>query len=473
MRSLLKVWYVLLIFFINATVNAQNSRRWTLQECIEYAIKNNFQIAQNQLLVEQNKVNLLQSKATALPAFNGSANHTYNTGRRIDPFTNQFANQRVLSQNFSVSGSINIISGLSNTQTIFANQLSLIAAQYSNDQLKNDIALQVTNTFLAVVLNKELQNNAEFQQQLSEKQKERAQLLYEVGRTAKSDFLQLEATLANDNVNVVTSRNRADLSILTLAQLLALETVDDFDIEIPNFNNSAIEMPPYNAKDLFTVALEKQPSILSNNYRVLSAEKNLKAVKGGYYPSLSAFAGIGTGYSQLSRTVIGSTTQQQNFGSIQGVPIIVDVQVPIFERTPFNEQLNQNFNRTVGFSLNVPLFNGFRTRSQVSLQKINVQSAQLQQQINKFQLNRDIQTAYFDCKSAFERYNANVKSVNANQEAFDYIQQRYDAGLLNIIEFTTSKNLLLIAQSNLAQARYEFILRSKVLDFYQGKPITF
>jgi len=473
MRSLLKVWYVLLIFFINATVNAQNSRRWTLQECIEYAIKNNFQIAQNQLLVEQNKVNLLQSKATALPAFNGSANHTYNTGRRIDPFTNQFANQRVLSQNFSVSGSINIISGLSNTQTIFANQLSLIAAQYSNDQLKNDIALQVTNAFLAVVLNKELQNNAEFQQQLSEKQKERAQLLYEVGRTAKSDFLQLEATLANDNVNVVTSRNRADLSILTLAQLLALETVDDFDIEIPNFNNSAIEMPPYNAKDLFTVALEKQPSILSNNYRVLSAEKNLKAVKGGYYPSLSAFAGIGTGYSQLSRTVIGSTTQQQNFGSIQGVPIIVDVQVPIFERTPFNEQLNQNFNRTVGFSLNVPLFNGFRTRSQVSLQKINVQSAQLQQQINKFQLNRDIQTAYFDCKSAFERYNANVKSVNANQEAFDYIQQRYDAGLLNIIEFTTSKNLLLIAQSNLAQARYEFILRSKVLDFYQGKPITF
>ena len=473
MRSLLKVWYVLLIFFINATVNAQNTKRWTLQECIEYAIKNNFQIAQNQLLVEQNKVNLLQSKATALPAFNGSANHTYNTGRRIDPFTNQFANQRVLSQNFSVSGSINIISGLSNTQTIFANQLSLIAAQYSNDQLKNDVALQVTNAFLAVVLNKELQNNAEFQQQLSEKQKERAQLLYEVGRTAKSDFLQLEATLANDNVNVVTSRNSADLSILTLAQLLALETVDDFDIEIPNFNNSAIEMPPYTAKDLFTVALEKQPSILSNNYQVLSAEKNLKAVKGGYYPSLSAFAGIGTGYSQLSRTVIGTTTQQQNFGSIQGVPVIVDVQVPIFERTPFNEQLNQNFNRTVGFSLNVPLFNGFRTRSQVSLQKINVQSAQLLQQINKFQLNRDIQTAYFDCKSAFERYNANVKSVRANQEAFDYIQQRYDAGLLNIIEFTTSKNLLLIAQSSLSQARYEFILRSKVLDFYQGKPITF
>jgi len=274
-------------------------------------------------------------------------------------------------------------------------------------------------------------------------------------------------------VNVVTARNRADLSLLTLAQLLALETADGFDIEIPNFSNSKIEMPPYNAKDLFTVALERQPNILSSNYRILSAEKNLKATKGGYYPSLSAFVGLGTGYSQLSRKVVGTTTQQQNFGSIQGVPIIVDVDVPIYEKTPFSEQFNQNFNRTVGFSLNVPLFNGFRTRSQVSLQKINLQSAQLQQQITKFQLNRDIQTAYFDCKSAFERYNANVKSVSANQEAFDYIQQRYDAGLLNIIEFTTSKNLLLVAQSNLAQARYEFILRAKVLDFYQGKPITF
>lgn len=473
MRSLYKLSFLLLILLFNNALNAQNTKRWTLQECIEYAIKNNFQIAQNQLSVEQSKVNLLQSKASALPAFNGSANHTYNTGRRIDPFTNQFANQSVLSQNFSVNTSINLISGLSNTQTIFANQLSLIAAQYSNDQLKNDIALQVTNAFLAIVLNKELQNNAEFQQQLSEKQKERAQLLFEVGRTAKSDFLQLEATLANDNVNVVTARNRADLSLLTLAQLLALETADGFDIEIPNFSNSKIEMPPYNAKDLFTVALESQPNILSSNYRILSAEKNLKATKGGYYPSLSAFVGLGTGYSQLSRKVIGTTTQQQNFGSIQGVPIIVDVDVPIYERTPFNEQFNQNFNRTVGFSLNVPLFNGFRTRSQVSLQKINLQSAQLQQQITKFQLNRDIQTAYFDCKSAFERYNANVKSVSANQEAFDYIQQRYDAGLLNIIEFTTSKNLLLVAQSNLAQARYEFILRAKVLDFYQGKPITF
>jgi outer membrane protein len=473
MKSLYKLTVLLLIVLINTALNAQNTKRWTLQECIEYAIKNNFQIAQNQLTVEQNKVTLLQSKATALPAFSGTANHTYNTGRRIDPFSNQFANKRVLSQNFSVSGSINLISGLSNTQTILANQLTLIAAQYSNDQLKNDIALQVTNAFLAVVLNRELQNNAEFQLQLSEKQKERAQLLYEVGRTAKSDFLQLEATLSNDNVNVVTARNRADLSLLTLAQLLSLESVEGFDIEIPNFNNSKIEMPPYNAKDLFTVALEKQPNILSSNYRILSAEKSLKAARGSYYPSLSAFAGIGTGYSQLSRKVIGTTTQQQNFGSIQGTPIIVDVEVPIYEKTPFHEQLNQNFNRTVGFSLSVPLFSGLRTRSQVSLQKINLQNVRLQQQITKLQLNRDIQTAYFDCKSAFERYNATVKSVSANQEAFDYIQERFEVGLINIIEFTTSKNLLQVAQSNLAQARYEFILRAKVLDFYQGKPITF
>jgi outer membrane protein len=188
---------------------------------------------------------------------------------------------------------------------------------------------------------------------------------------------------------------------------------------------------------------------------------------------LSVFGGIGTGYSELSKTVIGSTTQQQNFGTFQGQPIVIDVEVPIYEKTPFRDQMDQNFNRTVGFSLSVPIFNGLRTRSQVSQQKIAVENARLQHSIVKNQLRRDIQTAWFDARSSFERYQATAKSVKALEEAFNYIQQRYDVGMVNALEFNTSKNQLLGARSNLAQARYEFILRVKVLDFYQGKPISF
>ena len=455
----------ILLFFLPTVHQAQSVKRWSIQECIEYAIANNYQLAQNTLNVTQSEQTLLQTKAGALPTLNGSANHTYNFGRRIDPFSNQFATNRVLSQNFSLSSNVSLFNGFSNTQTILANQLSVIAAKYSNDQLKNDIALQVTNA--------ELFEIADNQLKLTREQTERGKLLYEAGRTARGDYLQAEAQLANEELNVIRSKNTAELAKLSLAQLLSLESAEEFDISKPDFDKQAIELPPYSAKDLFVVAVDKQAGILGAEYRLKSAERGLKAAKGGYSPSLSFFGGIGSGFSQLSKTVIGSTTEQQTVGYFQGEPINIDVEVPIFEQTPFGKQLDQNFNRTFGFSLNVPIFNGLRTKTQVSQQKIAVENARLQQNIQKNQLRRDIQTAWFDARSAFERYQATTKSVNALQESYSYIQQRYDVGLVNALEFNTSKNQLLAAKSNLAQARYEFILRVKVLDFYQGKPIVF
>ncbi|MFM2284661.1 MAG: hypothetical protein RLZZ543_158 [Bacteroidota bacterium] len=464
---------LILLMAAPARLLPQSAKRWTIQECIEYAISHNLQLAQNGLTVEQNQLTLQQTKAGALPTLNGTANHTYNFGRRIDPFTNQFATNRVLSQNFSLSSNVNLISGLSNTQTILSNQLALIAARYSNDQLKNDISLQVTNAFLQIILADELLTIADNQLRLTREQSERGKMLYEAGRTAKGDFLQSQAQLATEELNVVNARNRHELAKLTLAQLLALETAEGFDIQRPDFDKMDIALPVYNTHDLYTVAVERQPGILGAEYRLKSAQKGLSAAKGGYYPTLSVFGGIGTGYSELSRTQVGTVTQQQNFGTFQGQPVVIDVDVPVYEKTPFDKQLNQNFNRTVGLSLSVPLFNGLRTRTQVSQQKIAVENAKLSQQISKNQLRRDIQSAWFDARSAFERYQATAKSVNALEEAFNYIQQRFDVGMVNALEFNTSKNQLLSARSNLAQARYEYILRVKVLDFYQGKPISF
>lgn len=465
---------IILLFAVILQSNqlfAQSAKRWTLKECIDYAISNNLQIAQNNLQVDQSRLTLSSSKAAALPNLNGSANHTYNTGRRIDPFTNQFATNTVLSQNFSLSSSLNLIGGMSNTNSVFANQLALIASQYSNDQLKNDVALQVTNAFLQIILSDELLSIAENQLQNTRIQRDRGLLLYEAGRTARGDFLQTESQLANEELNVVTSRNRLNLAKLTLAQLLGLEDATDFDVERPNFDGIAMELPPYTERDLVTTAFTNQPGVIGAGYRVKSAQKGLQAAKGRYYPSLSAFGGIGTGYSQLAKTIVGSTTQQQTVGVFQGQPIILDVEVPITELTPFGDQFNQNFNRTIGFSLNVPLFNNLQVRNQVSAQKITLENAKISEQLAKNQLRRDIQSAFFDAKAAFERYKATQKSVTALQESFTYMEQRYEVGMLNSLEFNTAKNQLLAAKSNLAQARYEFILRVKVLDFYQGNPI--
>jgi outer membrane protein len=450
---------------------AQQSKRWTLKESIEYAVEHNLQISQGSLQVEQNRITTLQNKAAAIPTLNGQASHTYNFGRRIDLFTNQFATNRVLSQNFSLSSSVNLFSGLSNTQTILGSELALIASKYQNAQLVNDVSLQVSNAFLQIILADELLSIAESQLTNSRIQRDRATLLYEAGRTAKGDFLQTEAQFANDELNVITGRNRVDLAKLTLAQLMGLEDASDFDVERPDLSKQEMSMPPYNERDLFTVALTNQPGILGAGYSVRSAEKNVQAARGAYYPSLSAFGGIGTGYSELARKVTGFTTETQNLGTFMGQPIDIEVQVPVTELTPFRDQMDQNFNRTFGFSLNVPLFNGLRSRNQVSLQKIALENARLQEQVSKNQLRRDIQTAFFDARAAFERFNATRKSVQAFEESFTYMQERFVAGVVNMLEYNTVKNQLLAAQSNLAQARYEFILRIKVLDFYQGKPI--
>jgi outer membrane protein len=465
--------FILGFLLLALSIKAQDSKRMSLQQCIDQAWNNNLQLRQSLLQVQQSDINLLQSKAQSLPSLNASANHTYNTGRRIDPFTNQFADQRVLSQNFSLSSGVNLFAGLSNWNSIKANSESLKAAKLSAEQIKNDIALQVANAFLTVLLADELLKIADSQFVLAEKQTERAKLLLDAGRSAMGDYLQVEANRDNESLNVVSARNNKEAALLTLAQLIQLDQVNGFDVLAPDFSTTEVKLPAFDANQVYTNALQWQPGILSAERNVTSAYFLLKAARGQYLPTLSAFGGIGTGYSELSRKVTGYTTQSQYLGLLNGVPVSLDVDVPQYALTPFNEQLDQNFNRTFGFSLNVPLFNNLRTRSQVNLQKIAVDNARIQSDIQKNQLRRDIQTAWQNAKAAYERLSATTKALSATEKAFEYTTTRYEAGLLNIYDFTAGRNQLVAAQSNQAQARFELILRLKVLDFYLGKPIAF
>jgi outer membrane protein len=467
-----RIVFILAIFAAHLA-HAQDVKRWTLQECIDYAWNNNLQLRQNALQIDQANVNLLQSKAQALPSVSASGNHTYNTGRRIDPFTNQFADQRVLSQNFSVSSGVNLFAGLSNWNAIRAAGLSLKSAQLQQDQIKNDVALQVTNAFLSVLLAQELEKIAENQFDITQKQTERAKLLFENGQSAEGVYLQAQATLQNESLNKINARNNVERAMLSLALLLPLEDTRNFSIVQPNVSSLKQNIELADPLVIFDKAQQFQPGILSADFSIKSAEYSLKSAKGQYYPTLSAFGGLGTGYSELSRKVTGFETQQQNIGSIDGVPILLDVNVPTYVLTPFNEQLDQNFNRTVGFSLNIPLFSNLRIRNQVSLQKIGLENARINAQNQRNLLRRDIQTAWFDARAAAERFAATELSLNAAQKAFEYARLRFDEGLMSIYDFNAARNQLIVAESSKAQALYELVLRQKILDFYQGKPITF
>jgi outer membrane protein len=339
--------------------------------------------------------------------------------------------------------------------------------------MKNDIALQVANAFLNVLLADELQKIAESQFELAEKQTDRAKLLLDAGRSALGDYLQVEANRDNESLNLVRARNNKEAALLALAQLIQIENVSEFDVIAPDFSKTEVQLPIFDANQAYSNALSWQPGILSAEQTVKSALFSLRSARGQYLPTLSAFGGIGTGYSELSRKVAGFTTQSQYLGQLNGQPVSLDVEVPQYVLTPFNEQLDQNFNRTFGFSLNVPLFNNLRTHSQVSLQKIAVDNARIQSDIQKNQLRRDIQSAWQSAKAAYERFNATTKALSASEKAFEYTSLRYNEGMLNIYDFNAGRNQLVAAQSNLAQAKFELILRLKILDFYMGKPIAF
>ena len=469
-----RIHFFLIVWLLSFEgLHGQTIRKWTLQECIDSAIANNYQARQLKLQSERNKAALLQSKANLLPSLNGSANHTYNKGRRIDPFTNQFANTLVLSQNFSLSGNLTLFNGFQNTNSIKASDLGLKASSYANIQADNDIALNVANAFLQVLLAEEVLEIAGEQVKLSMTQAERARLLYESGRSSKGDVLQIESQLASEQLNQVNASSRYELALLSLAQLITLESSEGFSIQKPDFSKVDMELPPYDVKEVFVGAVEQFPAVRSAEYNFLSQQALLKSIKGGIYPTLNAFGAIGSGYSGLSKTQTGTSPTKQYIGDFQGSPLYLDVNLPVYDRTPYSDQLSQNFNRTAGFVLNVPLFNNFRVRTQIANQKIALENARLQKLIARNNLRRDIQTAWLDAKSSLERYYATKKATEALSESFAYVQQRFEVGMVTAFEYNTAKNQLFTARSNLSQAMYEFILRAKILDYYRGKPIKF
>jgi len=469
------ICFFISFFLFGIHSNAQNNNKqfYSLEQCIEIALNNNFVLLQNQARLYQSNENLLQSKSAHLPTLNGNGNYAYNFGRRIDPFTNQFAESRVLSQNYSLSSNFNIFNGFSTVNNTKA-ALSDVQANISGlERTSNDVALNIAENFLQVLVNTELYEfNSQFLL-LSRSQVERTKQLYEAGRVPRGELLQAEAQLANDELNMVQSKNALELAYLTLAQSMGLNDAESFEVIKPDFSVVAIEMISNNAKTVYEKALEGQPSIKQAEYQLRASDYFYKSAKGRRSPSISMFGAIGTGYSELARRQIGSTTVNQFIGTINGQDIFIDVPTPIFEQTPFRDQLDQNFNRTIGFTLSIPIFNALQTRNSISTARVNREITRLQLEIEKQQLQRSVYTAYLEAKTSYERYKFSEKLQNANKEAFEYIQQRFDVGIVNAVELNISKNQMSRSAADLIIAKYQFIMRTKVLDFYMGKPLSF
>jgi outer membrane protein len=465
------------IFIILTAFSLVAQKQWTLKECIDYALEHNIQIKQNYLNLQLSKGNLLQSKMALLPNINGSASQVYNYGKTIDMFTNTFATEKVQSNNFYISSGITLFNGFQLLNSIKQNQYETMAAAYDLNKFENDISLSIATAYLQILYNQELLEIAKNQLLITKQQVERTKKLVDAGTLAKGSLFTIQAQEASEELQVVNAENQLDLSLLTLIQLIDLESPKDFAIEKPN-----IEIAPDISflSEPFTIyekSLTILPEIKSAELKVKSAYTGLSLARGRYSPNLSLRGSIGTGYSGASNRFTGFSVMGEDIIGYTSEPIPVPVVAPhivsTYEKIPFNDQINDNVNKSIGVYLTIPIFNNFQVKNSINASKINLKNAEYNLDLTKNNLNKSIYQAYADAKAALKRYYATLKAVEAMEESFKYTQQKFDVGLVTSLDYNDAKNKLVKAKSDLLQAKYEYIFRIKILDFYQGKPISF
>ncbi|MBN8702291.1 MAG: TolC family protein [Bacteroidetes bacterium] len=465
-------------FFILAllTTSAFAQQTMTLQQCIDYALKNNLQIKQQEVNTKIAQASHLQSQAQLLPSINGSAGQNYNYGRNIDPVTNSFTTNRVVSQNFALSGNWNIFNGLQNLNSIKQTKFDLQASQYDLDDLKNDISLSVVNAYLQVLFGLELLDNSQNQYQLTEKQVLRLDKMLEVGAIAKSSLLDTKAQLANEELNVTTAKNNLDLAYLNLAQLMNFDSVAALKINKPTINDPNQAELFAKQELIYQTALASQPSIKSAQYRLKSSEKMVGIARGGLSPRLSLSASVSTIFSDATKLPTGNPEflGYVPTGAVTGLgDVVYEPSYSFnFQEVPYNKQIKDNLNEAIGLRLTVPIFNNFQVKTSIDKAKLTNLNAKYSLELAENQLQKEIQQAYTNAAAALKKHDASKQAVQAFQESFGYAEQKFNLGSISSYDYNDAKTRLTKAQSDLLQAKYDYVLKLKVLDFYMGKPLV-
>ena len=441
-----KIFSILILFFFIKIGNIQGQETWTLERCINYAFENNITIKRQDLSTSLQKNELAQSKLNRLPNLNAQSSYGRSYGytwiqdqvRNVDLATNTLS--------MGIGSSIGVFEGFSTTNTIKRNKLDLMASLALEEEIRNNIALQITGQYLQILFDKELLIVAREQYDVTDQQVRRTQQLVDAGSLAKGSYLELKSQAAKEALNVTQQENRLILSLLSLAQMLDLEDVASFDVVspiIPDIENMKVEQPD----EVYSTALTLMPQIKGADYRLESSEIAVNIAQGAYYPSLSLNAQWGARANWL----VGD---------------------PYNSNIPFTDQIEKTKNTYIGASLNIPIFNKLQTRNRVKNAQIGVLDAQYQLSQEKLNLRKEIQQAHADALGAYNKFLASRQAVESFKESLRYTEEKFNVGLVNTVDFNVAKTDYLRAQSDLLQSKYEYILRSKILDFYKGIAIS-
>jgi outer membrane protein len=449
---------------------------WDLRRCVDYALENNIQIKQSALNVESSKSNLDQSKLSRYPNLNGNVNFSDNIGYVNDPFTNEFSNTNIRSGNLSLSSGVNLFSGFQTTNTIKRNEVNMAASQMDQAQMQNNITLQVVNAYLNILFSHELVESSEAQLATIRERRDRTKKLVDAGTQPMAALLDLDSQLATEELNFVNMQNQLSLAYLNLQQLLTLEPSASFevvrpeDISLPDYN-----MGPGRSNDIYRAALSNQPNVRAAELRITAAEYNEKIANAGRLPSIGVQANVFTGYSSARQQITGFRTVFDTLGvqiGGQTQDVIFSQESPNFGKYPLLNQLFDQRNFSIGAGMSVPIFQrGFNT-NQMQLAEIQKRNATYTSELVKQQLKQTIQQAYLDVAASKATYDATIKQVTALETTFRNSEKQFNLGVINSVDYLLAKNNLIRAQNDRVRTKYDYIFKTKILDFYEGKPIV-
>jgi outer membrane protein len=448
---------MVLLIAITVSLPAQ-MRQWSLEECIAHALENNTGVKQQHLQTLRQQNQLTMARLSLLPSLSGTGSWNMAFGRALDQTTYEFIdNQTVISGQIYAGSNITLFNGLRTYNNIVKSRYELVAAGYDLELIKDNLTLNVTLAYLQILLSRELVSVAENQLELTRQQIKRISDMVETGGLTRGSLLDIQAQAAKEEMHLTAMRNNLDLSTLALTQLMDIESVDGFDIVTPLEVEGAKETGATNdsTTDIYSKALSYRPEILSAETRLRIAALNLRIARGGQSPKLTLSNAFSTGYSDARRRLLND-----------------DPLNPVYGYYSPADQFADNINYGIGLSLSVPLLNGWQVRTGIKNAQLEVTERDYILEEARKQLYRDIQRAMADAVAAQKSFEAGEKALEALKEAFRYAEERLSVGLVTPAEYNTAKTNLLISESELLQAKYEFVFKTRVLDFYQGIPIS-
>jgi outer membrane protein len=466
-----------LLFGFGLSSQAQ-TKQWTLEECVRYALENNITIKLTELDVQNAVIDKKGALGSYLPTVNGSASHSWNIGLNQDVTTGLLRNQTTQYSSVGINAGIDIYKGLQNQNTYRRAKLSIIASQYQLVKMQEDISLNVASAFLQILSNKEDLKVKKEQLAIDEKRYARSEEMVNAGTIPRGDLFDLKATVATDKQNITVSENNLLISKLSLAQLLQLKEFADFDVaddtEVKDENNIMAQTPI----DIYNKAKETRTELKLAQTNLEIAEKNVAIARGAYQPTLSGFYSFTTRAS-YSDVVTGVTPNLTNptsqIGFVEGTnqAVLENNFTPILGAPqPIFDQFSDNKGHSFGLQLSVPIFNGFSVKNNVERSKVNLEKSKIDLEQKSLDLQRNVYTAFTDAKGALNTYESSTITLEARQQAYNYAKEKYDVGLMNSFDFTQAQTLLTNAQSDVIRTKYDYMFKIKILEFYFGIPIV-